>query len=155
MAAKMEEPILHVQVRVIGQIKIAVARFYYRMTRGVCLLSLLQDREPDWESGSGLGLAQYIARQNSSAHTCAKRFWFLHNLEFTSLSRLRNTRMIYADAGQRQPLEYWTRSMTRKNNTEEIYERKSRELWGNGREEETKLDYKSVALPIIWQRTNI
>ena len=58
MAAKMEEPISHMRGWVNGQIAIAVARSYSHMIRGARLPSLLRNREPDWGSGSGLGLAQ-------------------------------------------------------------------------------------------------
>ena len=58
MAAKMEEPISHVHGWVIGRIAIAVARSYSRMISEARLPSPLRDMEPDWESGSGVGLAQ-------------------------------------------------------------------------------------------------
>ena len=58
MAAKMDEPISHVRGWVNGPIVIVVARSYSGMIRGACITSPLQDREPDWELGLGLGLAQ-------------------------------------------------------------------------------------------------
>ena len=58
MVEKMEEPISHVHGWVNGQITTVVARLYYRMIRGSCLPNPLWDREPEWESGLGLVLAQ-------------------------------------------------------------------------------------------------
>ena len=57
MAEKMEEPILQVRGWVNGRTEIAVARLYYRIICGARLPSPLQDRDLDWESGLGLGLA--------------------------------------------------------------------------------------------------
>ena len=56
------------------RIAILDARLYSRMIRGACLPSTLQDQEPDWDLGSGLGLAQYILIQNSFLHTPAQIF---------------------------------------------------------------------------------
>ena len=58
MAKKLEEPLSHVCGWVNGRIIIAVARSYSRMIRGDRLPSPLWDQEPDWDPGSGLGLAQ-------------------------------------------------------------------------------------------------
>ena len=58
MAAKMEEPINYWRVWVNGRISIAVVILYSRMIRGDRLPSPLRYRDPDWESGLGLGLAQ-------------------------------------------------------------------------------------------------
>ena len=58
MAEKFKEPILHVHGWVNGRIAIAVMRFFYPMFRGSRLPSTLRDREPDWDPGLGLGLAQ-------------------------------------------------------------------------------------------------
>ena len=52
IAEKMEEPILHVPGLINGQISIAVVVLYSHMTWGVL------DRDPEWELGSGLELAQ-------------------------------------------------------------------------------------------------
>ena len=58
MSEKMEEPILHVSTWVNGPISIAVARSYSCGIHGACLPSPLWDRDPDWELGLCLGLAQ-------------------------------------------------------------------------------------------------
>ena len=58
MAAKMEEPISHMQGWVNIWITIAVKISYSRMIRGAFLLSPLWGRETDWESGLGLGLVK-------------------------------------------------------------------------------------------------
>ena len=58
MVARMEEPILHVKGWFNGRIIITVARSYYRVICGYRVPSPLRTREPDWESGSGLFLAQ-------------------------------------------------------------------------------------------------
>ena len=65
MEAKKEEPISHVCGWVTGWIEIAVAISYYWIICWNRLLSSLRDRKPYWDSGLGLGLVQYIARQNS------------------------------------------------------------------------------------------
>ena len=41
-----------------GWIEIVVARFYYHMIHGAHLPSTIQYRDMEWNSGSGLGLAQ-------------------------------------------------------------------------------------------------
>ena len=91
MSAKLEERILHVRGWVNSQIVIVVLRYYYRMIYRACIPSLLWDRDPDWELGSGLGLAQKLVRQNSFAHTRRKLFCLLPDLEFTPISLLRNS----------------------------------------------------------------
>ena len=58
MAAKMEEPILHMCGWINGHIIITVARLYSHMICGAHLTSTLWYREPDYESVSGLGLTQ-------------------------------------------------------------------------------------------------
>ena len=58
MAAKLDEPILHVTGWVNNQIAITVARSYSRVLRGARAPSPLRTQEPQWVSGSGLGLAQ-------------------------------------------------------------------------------------------------
>ena len=58
VAEKPEEPISHVCSWVNGRIAIAVVRSCSRMTRRARIPSLLRDRDLDWDSGSGLGLAQ-------------------------------------------------------------------------------------------------
>ena len=50
------------------------------MIRGSNLPSPLQVRDLDCKLGSGLGLAQNIARQNSFAHTRTNFFHFLTDL---------------------------------------------------------------------------
>ena len=82
---KMEKPIMHVQGSVNSQIVIAVSKYYHRMIHIACPPSLLWYRDTYWESGSGLGLTQKLARQNSFAHTCTKLFCFLTDIEFTFL----------------------------------------------------------------------
>ena len=57
MAAKMDEPILHVRGWINGRIAIAVVRSYSCMIYGDRLPSSLRDWELDWNPGSGLGLA--------------------------------------------------------------------------------------------------
>ena len=58
MVAKLEEIISHVRGWVNGRITIGVARSYSRMICGARLPSPLWDREPDWDLGPGLVLAQ-------------------------------------------------------------------------------------------------
>ena len=58
MAEKMEEPISHMRGWVNGRIAIVVGRYYSHMIRGARLPSTLLERYLDWESGSGIGLAQ-------------------------------------------------------------------------------------------------
>ena len=58
MAAKMDKPILHVTGWVNFRIKIAVARSHSRVMHGYRAPSTFQTWEPEWASGSGLGLAQ-------------------------------------------------------------------------------------------------
>ena len=58
MAAKMDKPILHVRFWINGWIEIKVTRLYSCMVYGYLLPSTLQDQDPDWDPGSGLGLAQ-------------------------------------------------------------------------------------------------
>ena len=58
MAEKVEEPISRMQVWINGRIEIVVARLYSRMIRRDFLTVPLWDRDPDWESGLGLVLAQ-------------------------------------------------------------------------------------------------
>ena len=58
MDAKMEEPILKVQGWVNVCIVIAVEISYSHIIHEAFLLSPLQDRDPDWEQGLGLGLVQ-------------------------------------------------------------------------------------------------
>ena len=58
MATKMEEPILHVEGWVNGQVEIEVVRLYSWMHYEGQVLSPLCNQEPDWEWVSGLGLAQ-------------------------------------------------------------------------------------------------
>ena len=55
---KLEEPLLQVCGWFNGQIKIMVARLYYFTIHGDCLPITLREWEPDWDPGSGLGLAQ-------------------------------------------------------------------------------------------------
>ena len=69
MAEKIDEPILHVQGWINGQIAIMAARSYSRMIRGAQLPSPLRDQEPDWDPPSGMGLdikshARIILRVN-------------------------------------------------------------------------------------------
>ena len=121
MAAKMEEPILHVFGWLNGRIVLAVLRSYSRMICRACLSIPLCNRETDWESGSGLGLAQWIACQNSFVHTHTKLFCFLPKLKFPSLSWSCTTRTLHMDDGQKHPKESWTQEMTAIKNIQEIY----------------------------------
>ena len=47
MTEKMDEPILHVQIWINGQVAIAVSRLYSCMIRGARLLSDMRDQDPD------------------------------------------------------------------------------------------------------------
>ena len=58
MSSKIDEPILNVKGQVNGRIAIAVARLYSRVLRGSRVPSTMRTREPDWELGLRLGLAQ-------------------------------------------------------------------------------------------------
>ena len=58
MVAKIEESISHVQGCVNGRIEIVFDILYFRMILRARLPIPLQDRDPDWELGSGLVLAQ-------------------------------------------------------------------------------------------------
>ena len=58
MVAKTDEPILHMQGWINGQILIAVSRSYSHIICRYQPPSPLRDRYPDWESASGQGLAQ-------------------------------------------------------------------------------------------------
>ena len=58
MAAKMEEPISYLKGLVNSRIEIAFARFYYQMLHRDRVPSPLRNRDPNWESVSGLVLAQ-------------------------------------------------------------------------------------------------
>ena len=58
IATKMEEPVLHVRVFINSRIEIVVPRFYSRIINGACIPTTLQYRDHDWESISGLVLAQ-------------------------------------------------------------------------------------------------
>ena len=58
MAVKMEEPISYIRGWVNVWITIAVARSYSCMIHISQLPSPLLDREPDWESGLVMELAQ-------------------------------------------------------------------------------------------------
>ena len=49
IAAKMDDPILHMQGWVNGGITIEVARVYSQIIHGDRLPSPLQDRDPDWD----------------------------------------------------------------------------------------------------------
>ena len=75
MAAKMDEPISHVQVWINSQVLIAVMRSYSQIIRWYLLTSPLRDRDPYWYPELGLGLAQYISRHNNSAHTSANNIF--------------------------------------------------------------------------------
>ena len=55
---KLKEPVFHVRGWIKGEIVIEFAQLYSRMLCGDCLIIPLWEREPDWESGCGLGLAQ-------------------------------------------------------------------------------------------------
>ena len=57
MAYKREEPLLQVQGWVNVRIAIAVARSYSQMIRRTWFPSPLQERDPDWDMESGIGLA--------------------------------------------------------------------------------------------------
>ena len=58
MAAKMDEPILHVHVWINGRIAIAVTRSYSKMIGGDQLPSPLRDQEMEWDLELGLRLYQ-------------------------------------------------------------------------------------------------
>ena len=58
MTVKMEEPIPHMQGWVNGRITIAIVRYHSPMICGACPPTPLHNRELEWESGLGLGLAQ-------------------------------------------------------------------------------------------------
>ena len=58
LATEMEEHILHVHGWVNSPIATMVMRLYSRMLCRACVPSPLQTQDPDWELGSGLGLAQ-------------------------------------------------------------------------------------------------
>ena len=57
IAAKMDEPISHVQGWRNVQIATLVAKFYSHMINVDWLPSRLQEQDPDWEPALGLGLA--------------------------------------------------------------------------------------------------
>ena len=57
MAAKIDEPIFHVQGWINGRIAITVARSYSCIICGDILPSSLWDQEPYWDPEFGLGLA--------------------------------------------------------------------------------------------------
>ena len=57
MVEKREESLLQVQWWANVHIAIAIARSYSQMIRGARLPSPLQEREPDWDPESGIGLA--------------------------------------------------------------------------------------------------
>ena len=57
MAEKIKEPILHVHGWVNSRIAISVVRLLSPIFRGSRLPIPLRDQEPDWDLGSGLGLA--------------------------------------------------------------------------------------------------
>ena len=58
MEDKLKEPISQVRGWVNGRIAIVVACLYSRMISVDCLPSPIQYQDPDWDSGSGIGLAQ-------------------------------------------------------------------------------------------------
>ena len=58
IATKLKEPLSQLRGWFNVKIAIAVARLYSRTIHGACLPSPLQDRKPDWNLESGLGLAQ-------------------------------------------------------------------------------------------------
>ena len=58
MSEKMEEPVLNMHGWVTGRIAIVVTRSYSLTIHGAHLPSTLRERDPDLESGSGLGLVQ-------------------------------------------------------------------------------------------------
>ena len=74
MAGKLEEPISHVHVQVNSLITIDVTRSYYRIIYRTYSPSTLRDRDPDWDLGSCLVLAQYIVHQNNFARIPAQTF---------------------------------------------------------------------------------
>ena len=53
MAAKMDEPVLHVQGQISGQIETVFARYYSLIICRALLPIPLRDREPDWDPESG------------------------------------------------------------------------------------------------------
>ena len=57
MAAKIDEPIFHMQGWISGRIAITVARSYSFIICGDILPSSLWDQEPYWDPEFGLGLA--------------------------------------------------------------------------------------------------
>ena len=57
MSARRAKPLSQVRGWVNGRIAIAVVKSYSRMIRGARLPSPLWEREPDWDSESGIGLA--------------------------------------------------------------------------------------------------
>ena len=57
MAEKREELLLQVRGWLNGRIAIAVARSYSQIIHGARLPSPLQEREPDWDLYSGIGLS--------------------------------------------------------------------------------------------------
>ena len=61
MAAKTENPILHVKGWVNGRIVIVFTRLYYRRICRDQAPSTLRNRELEWYSGLVLGLEQYIS----------------------------------------------------------------------------------------------
>ena len=69
MAAKMKEPIYHMSGWINSRFEIIVARLYSRIIRGSCLSSPLRDKDPDWESGSVMLLAQKMVCQYNFART--------------------------------------------------------------------------------------
>ena len=58
MVAKTEEPIFHVRGWINSQVVIVAVRSYSWMHCGAWFPSPLRNQDPDWDSGSGLGLAQ-------------------------------------------------------------------------------------------------
>ena len=74
MASKTEEPISQVSGCIIGWIEIVVTGSYSCMIRGSHIPSTLQERELNWESGSGVGLTQEIKHENSFTYTCTNSF---------------------------------------------------------------------------------
>ena len=62
IATKIEEPPSQLFDWSNYWIEILVAKSYSHMVCGARLPSPLQDREPDWDPGLGLNLAQYIVR---------------------------------------------------------------------------------------------
>ena len=100
MAAKWRN---HVWDCTNGRIANTVARSYSHTIFGARLSSTLQDRDPDRESSSGLGLVQQILLQNSFTHTRAKFFSLMPSLIFPSFSILRYTCALHAGNRKRQP----------------------------------------------------